>query len=63
MTDDVTPPTSKDDMSHATRSPQVWTYADDARFPDDGNRYEVIDGEVLVTPAPTTRHPYVVGRL
>src|SRR5262245_62143933 len=32
------------------------TYSEYARFPDDGNRYEVIDGEVLVTPAPSPRH-------
>lgn len=25
-------------------------------LPDDGNRYEVIDGELFVTPAPTWRH-------
>jgi Uma2 family endonuclease len=37
-----------------------WTYSDYARFPDDGNRYEVIDGEVLVTPAPSTRHQHVL---
>ena len=27
-----------------------WTYSEYARLPDDGNRYEVIDGEVCVTP-------------
>jgi Uma2 family endonuclease len=40
-----------------------WTYAEYARLPDDGNRYEVIDGEVVVTPAPSTRHQHVVGRI
>src|SRR5690606_24847259 len=39
----------------------TWTYAEYARFPDDGNRYEVIDGEVLVTPAPSPRHQYVMS--
>ncbi|MGQ0562490.1 MAG: Uma2 family endonuclease [Gemmatimonadota bacterium] len=33
-----------------------WTYAEYARLPDDGNRYEVLDGELLVTPSPGTRH-------
>ncbi|MCI0435517.1 MAG: Uma2 family endonuclease [Gemmatimonadetes bacterium] len=41
----------------------VWTYAEYARLPDDGNHYEVLDGEVLVTPAPGTRHQVVAARL
>jgi Uma2 family endonuclease len=43
--------------------PFDWTYAEYARFPDDGNRYEVLDGEVLVTPAPSPRHQHIVLRL
>lgn len=33
-----------------------WTVADLADLPDDGNRYEVLDGELLVTPAPSLDH-------
>lgn len=44
-------------------TPYTWTYSEYARFPDDGNRYEVVDGEVLVTPAPTTGHQRVLGNL
>jgi Uma2 family endonuclease len=33
-----------------------WTVADLEDLPDDGNRYEVIDGELLVTPSPSLRH-------
>lgn len=33
-----------------------WTVADLLDTPDDGQRYEVIDGTLLVTPAPTPRH-------
>ena len=33
-----------------------WTVADRDELPNDGNRYEVIDGELFVTPAPTWRH-------
>jgi Uma2 family endonuclease len=40
-----------------------WTYSEYARLPDDGNRYEVLDGEVLVTPAATPHHQRIVGRL
>jgi len=34
----------------------VWTYDDLRNMPEDGNRYEVIDGELLGTPSPGTRH-------
>ena len=40
-----------------------WTYSDYARLPDDGNRYEVIDGELLVTPSPSPLHQRVMFRL
>ena len=40
-----------------------WDYSDYARLPDDGNRYEVIDGELLVTPAASPGHQHVSFRL
>lgn len=36
-----------------------WTRADLARIPGDGNRYEVLDGRLLVTPQPTFGHQRV----
>ena len=32
------------------------TYDDFLRFPDDGKRHELIDGEHYVTPSPNTKH-------
>jgi Uma2 family endonuclease len=40
-----------------------WTVADLDRLPDDGNRYELIDGGLLVTPAPRPTHQRAVGRI
>jgi Uma2 family endonuclease len=41
----------------------TWTYDEYARLPDDGNRYEVLDGEVLVTPAQSTEHQHILAQL
>jgi Uma2 family endonuclease len=40
-----------------------WTVADLQDLPDDGNRYEVIDGELLVTPSPSWPHQTAVVKL
>jgi Uma2 family endonuclease len=48
----------------ANRSRKRWTYAEFSRLPSEsGTRYEVIDGELAVTPAPTPRHQMVVTDL
>lgn len=39
------------------------TYDDYVRFPDDGQRHELIDGEHYVTPSPNLRHQEILGRL
>lgn len=39
------------------------TYDDLAGMPDDGNRYEVIGGELLVNPAPRRDHQEIVSNL
>src|SRR6187402_933209 len=43
----------------AVDDPRV-TFAELARWPDDGRQYELYDGEVIVVPAPFPRHQQVV---
>lgn len=38
-----------------------WTAARVRALPDDGRRYEVVDGALLVTPAPSWTHQFAVG--
>lgn len=40
-----------------------YTIDDLESFPDDGNRYELLDGILLVSPGPAPLHEVVVGRL
>jgi Uma2 family endonuclease len=40
-----------------------WTIEMLDALPDDGQRYEIIDGELFVTPAPLEVHQLVVGHL
>jgi len=39
------------------------TYDDFVRFPDDGQRHELIEGEHVVTPSPNARHQRIAGTL
>jgi Uma2 family endonuclease len=41
----------------------VLTYADYAALPDDGKRYELLDGELFVMPAPSGWHQVIAGNL
>ena len=41
----------------------VWTAELARALPDDGNRYEVLDGELFVSPAPSYAHQAVLARL
>lgn len=40
-----------------------YTVAEVLAFPEDGKRYELIGGELIVSPAPAPRHQVLVGRL
>jgi Uma2 family endonuclease len=42
---------------------KVWTYEDYRQLPDDGIRYEVIEGHLYLTPAPTSYHQTISRRL
>jgi Uma2 family endonuclease len=39
------------------------TYADLRDLPDDGKRYELLEGELVVSPAPTRKHQKVAWRV
>ena len=43
--------------------PDGWTVEDLDDLPDDGYRYEIVDGSLLVTPPPELIHQYVASRL
>jgi Uma2 family endonuclease len=47
-------------MAHST---SAWTLAELDRLPDDGNAYELIDGELFVTPAPSPAHEQLLSVL
>jgi Uma2 family endonuclease len=50
-------------MGMAASTTKLWTVEELQALPDDGNRYEVVDGELFVSPAPTWRHGRAVRQL
>ena len=47
-----------------TSAPVIqWTYEDYLAFPEDGKRYEIIEGDCFMSPAPRTRHQAISLRL
>lgn len=50
-------------MSMPAALDRFFTREEVLAFPEDGNRYELVHGELLVSPAPRTRHQRIVGRL
>jgi Uma2 family endonuclease len=67
----VQPPSCRTDISAnmsgmatpTVHRPPPWTYEDYRLLPEDGKRYELMEGELFVSPAPSTRHQTVSRRL
>src|SRR5687768_16806104 len=71
------PPAAGASWRHASRTPALeadmhmampntlagWRVPDLYRLPDDGNTYELVHGELFVTPAPSAPHQEVVSAL
>ena len=50
-------------MAMPVAAARRYTVEEVLAFPEDGNRYELIRGELLVSPSPALRHQVVVQRL
>src|SRR5262245_55479237 len=46
-----------------TTATKPWTIEEPHRLPDDGNKYELVRGELFVTPPPSVDHEEVLARL
>ncbi len=62
--------TPKEELSVVTPADWVpgppqgsWTYEDYAALPDDRQHYEIVNGVLLITPAPPPEHQDVVGEI
>jgi Uma2 family endonuclease len=62
--------TPKEELSVVTPADWVpgppqdfWTYEDYAALPDDGHRYEIVNGVLVMAPAPTPEHQDIVGEI
>lgn len=43
--------------------PKFWTYEEYLNLPDDGKRYEIIEGELFMANAPNSDHQFIVTEL
>jgi Uma2 family endonuclease len=48
---------------HMAAAIKHWTLDELHRLPDDGNKYELVRGELFVTPAPSVTHEMILARL
>jgi Uma2 family endonuclease len=59
----VAPVTAMSQGGYSLPNSARWTAEMVLALPDDGRRHEVVDGELLVTPAPAWRHQQMAGAL
>ena len=59
----MTRPVRRGYHRHMPATTKVWTLEELHSLPDDGNKYELIRGELFVTPAPTNDHETISARL
>src|SRR6266849_8248096 len=57
------PPVEENRIMHMATKTRRWTLADLEHMPDDGNSYELVRGELFVTPAPRNAHQEIVAAL
>ena len=50
-------------MAQSSIDKPVWTYAEYCVLPQDFHRHEIIEGDHVVTPSPTTKHQRVLVKL
>src|SRR6184192_4380258 len=60
---DVRPLSEEGCVMPMVTSRKVWTLEELHSLPDDGNKYELIRGELFVTPAPTDEHETILAKL
>lgn len=48
---------------HMAAETKVWTLEEVHSLPDDGNKYELVRGELFVTPPPNPEHETIAARL
>lgn len=53
----------KDSIASYGVAKKNYTYQDYLELPDDGNRYEIIEGELVMPPAPYTIHQEIKGNI
>ena len=50
-------------MSEPGAGPSGMTYDEDSALPDDGRRYQLVEGEGVETPSPTLQHQDITGEI